>query len=104
MINHKEKEDTYIMDRLHEKTDQVTRLTEDTPDGMIHDADTILKDLLDQADCEVSGLAKELIGIWRDSTDKPRIEQLFCLFTGCEFGDWLDQCIAGTTRRENTCD
>lgn len=83
---------------LYALAKEVLRLLENTPNGRIVDADTILKDLLDESDFEISGLAKELIQIWQNASDKASIEQLFCLFTGCAFEDYLDQCIRDTTR------
>lgn len=83
---------------LYARTEEVLRLLENTPNGRVVDADTILKDLLDETDFEVSGLACELIQIWRNATDKASVEQLFCLFTGCAFEDYLDQCIRDTSR------
>lgn len=81
--------------------DEAMALMDRTPDGVVVDADTILKDLLDDADYEITGLAKEVVQIWKDSVDKGKIEQLFCLFTGCEFQDWLDRCVRETTRAGN---
>lgn len=59
-------------------------------------ADSILKELLDASDYETAGLAAEVIQIWNDAEDKESVERLFCLFTGCEFRDWVDRCIRET--------
>lgn len=82
---------------LYARTKEVLRLLENTPNGRVVDADTILKDMLDESDFEVSGLARELIQIWQNASDRSSVEQLFCLFTGCAFEDYLDQCIRDTT-------
>lgn len=85
---------------IGQKAKTVLNLQAGTPDGQIRDADTILKDLMDEADFEISGTAIEIIGIWKASRDKDSIEALFQSFTGCPFQEWLDKCIAETTRND----
>lgn len=84
--------------KVGEKAQQVLNLLENTPDGVIIDADTILADLLEKANFEETGMAAELLGIWARSNDKANVEQLFLLLTDCNFEDYLDLCIAKTTR------
>lgn len=89
-----------MADKKVRDAERVLALMADTPDGIIHDADTILKDLIDACDFEETGLAKEIIRIWEGSCDRDRVEQLFCLLTGCSFEDWLERCIRETTRSQ----
>lgn len=85
--------------KIEKKAQQVLNLLENTPDGVIIDADTILADLCEKVNFEESGMAVELLGIWARSNDKASVEQLFCLLTDCDFEDYLDLCIAKTTRK-----
>ena len=89
-----------VIDRtkVGKKAQQVLNLLENTPDGVVIDADTILADLFEKANFEESGMAAELLGVWARSEDKASVEQLFCLLTDCDFEDFLDMCIANTTR------
>lgn len=89
-----------VIDRtkVGKKAQQVLNLLENTPDGVVIDADTILADLFEKANFEESGMAAELLGVWARSEDKASVEQLFCLLTDCNFEDYLDLCIAKTTK------
>ena len=80
------------------KGQQVLDLLNNTPNGVVNDADTILADLLENANFEESGIAAELLDIWAKSDDRASIEQLFCLLTNCALEDFLDMCIAKTTK------
>lgn len=90
----------YYIDKtvIAKKAQQVLDLLNDTPNGIVIDADTILADLLGNADFEVTGIAAELLDIWAKSDDQASVEQLFCLLTDCAFEDFLDMCIAKTTK------
>ena len=80
------------------KAARVLELLEKTPDGFVIDADTILADLVENADFELSGTAREAIEIWQKSRDRAGIEQLFELFTDTSFETWLSMAIEKTTR------
>ena len=49
-------------------------LTINTPNGVIRDADTILEDYLDNRETEISGIAEEVFGIYKNTTDKESVE------------------------------
>ncbi|HBT65619.1 MAG TPA: hypothetical protein DEB10_13265 [Ruminococcaceae bacterium] len=78
----------------------VTELLDNTPNGVIIDADTILADILDSVDTEVTGLAKEIFQIWQNAADKEAVESLFAALTDVSFDEYLERCIEQSTRRE----
>ena len=65
----------------------VEELNTNTPDGQIVDADTILKDIMDEQDFEISGMAQEIFNIYHKSSDKQ------------EFDQYLMKCSREITRR-----
>jgi hypothetical protein len=58
------------------------------------DADTILCDLMDESDFEVSGLAQDIFDMWKrkDNSGRKAVEQMFYLFTEVEFDRYLTMC------------
>lgn len=78
---------------ITEMIEQVERLNDNTPDGIIIDADTILVDVLEDADHEFSGFAQDIFSIWQNSSDKKAVEQMFFEFTNTEFSEYLSRCI-----------
>ncbi len=77
---------------------QVIALYKNTPAGMIRDSDTVLSDLLLDADFEITGISLELLEIWLKSSDRLSIEALFLTFTGTEFQEYLQRCFHLTSR------
>ena len=73
--------------------ESIKKLDKNTPEGSIIDPDTLLADILDEADHEVSGLAREIFEIFKKSADKESIKELFFAFTGVEFNNFLNKCI-----------
>ncbi len=71
---------------------EVEKLNDNTPDGKIVDADTILVDLIQKNDFEFSGIAQDIFNIWKGSSDKKAVEQMFYEFTGMEFDRYLMKC------------
>lgn len=86
--------------KTKKKANIVLKLLKDTPDGTIRDADTILADLMENADFCQSGTAAEVIRIYKQSKDKKTVKCLFEFFTDTSFDSWLDQCVKQTTRSE----
>lgn len=80
--------------------ESIKKLDKNTPEGSIIDPDTLLADILDEADHEVSGLAREIFEIFKKSADKESIKELFFAFTGVEFNNFLNKCIKETSRKE----
>ena len=76
----------------------VEKLNNNTPNGQIVDADTILVDLIQECDYELSGIAQDIFDIWKHSTDKKAVKQMFFEFTGIEFDDYLMKCIKEISR------
>lgn len=80
---------------IETEVQKVEKMMENLPDGFIRDADTVLVDiLLKEADHTFSGFAQDIFNIWRKSSDKKSIEQLFYEFTDYEFLDYLKKCQA----------
>lgn len=77
---------------------EVEKLNNNTPDGIIVDADTILVDIVKSVDCEFTGFAQDIFNIWKHSADKRAVEEMFYEFTGVEFEDYLDKCINEISR------
>ena len=74
--------------------------TNNTPDGPVVDADTILCDIMQDVAFDETGLADEIFNIWLSSSDRVSVENLFETFTGVSFECYILSCIARTTRRE----
>ena len=63
------------------------------------DADTILKDIMDEQDFEISGMAQDIFNIYHKSSDKQAVKEMFFEFTGMEFDQYLMKCSREITRR-----
>lgn len=85
-----------------ESVKKALRLYENTPNGYIVDADTILADVItDAADnSEETGIGSDLLELWLDGTNTERsvIEAVFYNLTGVEFSSYIARCIEETTR------
>ena len=77
---------------MEELLKEVEELNANTPNGMIADADTILVDLIDKNDFEITGIAQDIFNIWKNSSDKNAVEQMFFEFADTEFKDYLETC------------
>lgn len=84
--------------KIEELVKEVEEINNNTPCGMIHDADTILIDLIDKSDHEFI-FAQDIFNIWRNSTDKKAVEQMFYEFTSVDFIDYLMKCKEEFTKK-----
>ena len=75
------KEPTDFEGTVKELAEQVLDLSTKQPDGMIHDADTILADIMETADFQVSGISDDILKLL---TPPAR------LFPECSAQSWLD--------------
>lgn len=77
--------------------DKAKELILSTPNGVIRDADTILKDYLDNRETEISGIAEEVFGIYKNTTDKESVKAMFEALVGTSFDDYVKDCIKNTS-------
>lgn len=77
---------------------EVEELNSNILEGKIIDVDTILEDLVQNADHEFTGFAQDIFNIWKESTDKKAVEQMFYEFTDIEFDQYLIRCKEEITR------
>lgn len=90
-----------IVTQLLDTIERVEDLYYNTPDGRIIDSDTILTDLVQEADWEENGLSLDLFRMFKESSDKQTFLELFYLFTDTTFEDYLKQCLEETTKPED---
>lgn len=81
-----------FMDETEQAIQTVEYMAEHLPNGLIRDADTVLVDIIKAADFEFNGFAQDIFNIWRKSSDRKSVEQMFFEFTDCEFLDYLKKC------------
>lgn len=91
---------------MNEKCFKVLHMQSTMPNGTIRDADTVLQDILDETEPEITGLATEIIMLYLNSTDKKSVSAMFETITGCSFEEYLDRSISAmqeTYAKEAIC-
>lgn len=83
-----------FMDETEQAIQTVEYMAEHLPNGLIRDADTVLADIINEADFEFNGFAQDIFNIWRKSSDRKSVEQMFFEITDYEFLDYLKKCQA----------
>lgn len=83
---------------MEELLKEVEALNNNTPDGYVTDADTILADVIGSSDFEVTGIAQDVFNIWKNTSDRNSVEQLFYTLTDMEFVEYLEKCKREITR------
>lgn len=90
--------------------DQVLKLHRNAPGGIareehwVQDADTILSDIYELGSeriIRMPGNAEKIISIWKNSSDKDSVEELFKAFVGTSFYKYLTYCRDHISRLEN---
>lgn len=81
-----------FLDETEQAIQTVEDMAEHLPNGLIRDADTVLVDIIKAADFEFNGFAQDIFNIWRKSSDRKSVEQMFFEMTDCEFLDYLKKC------------
>jgi len=84
-----EKEHTEFEGTVKELAEHVMDLSTKQPDGMIHDADTILADIMEAADFQVSEISDDILKLYLDVENKDDFESLFYLMTDEKFENYL---------------
>lgn len=78
---------------LEAEIEDVEKLQDNTPNGTVIDADTILADYLSSfASPDSNGVSMEIFEIFRSSSDKKAVTDMFQAFTGISFSDYLKEC------------
>ena len=86
------------MTEIEKMIREVEELNNNTPNGVIHDSDTILADIINACDFDLTGISQDIFNIWKNSTDKRAVELMFYEFTDMEFIDYLEKCKNEITR------
>ena len=63
--------------------------------------DTVLADILEEADFEITGIAADLLKIHQNSKDRESVETCFEVLTGWTIPDYLKKCIATILEQKN---
>lgn len=76
----------------------ILRMQDKMPNGVIRDADTILQDILNDMECDVTGSGFELIQLYLDSHDRDGFCRLFEAMTGTTWTSYLDETLRVMTQ------
>ena len=74
------------------KCESIINMMDKMPNGVaFQDADTILQDIFDEMEPEVTGVAKELITVYLNATNRKDIEKAFLIMTGVTWNSFIDK-------------
>lgn len=62
-------------------------------ESAVRDADTVLADILEGADFEITGIVTDLLKTYQGSKDRESVETCFELLTGVTIQEYLKKCI-----------
>ena len=62
-------------------------------EAVIQDADTVLADILEEADFEITGIVTDLLKTYQGSKDRESVETCFEVLTGVTIQEYLKKCI-----------
>lgn len=83
---------THIPDKVREL--KAAQAAIENREGVVHDMDTVLADIHDEADPCVSGIGLELIGLYEQADNPDQFMALFESLTGVSWGGYLDRSLA----------
>ena len=78
---------------LSKLAEEVMDLSTKQPDGVIHDADTILADIMGAADFHISGISDDILKLYLEVENKDDFESLFYLMA--------DEKLSGRKQKSN---
>lgn len=76
----------------HSRAMNILKSHNNTPNGCIRDADTILEDIMDERETEVSGTGAEILELYLNAKNRNDFCKLFEAMTGCTFDEYLTRC------------
>ena len=88
----------YTSDYLNNAAATILSLQHKMPNGVVLDADTVLADILDNMETEVTGSGFELIELYLRSADKPGFCQLFEALTGTTWTAFIEETLRVMTK------
>lgn len=68
--------------------------------SVIQDADTVLADILEDVDFEITGIAADLLKIHQNSKDRESVETCFEILTGWTIPDYLKNALLQSLNRK----
>ncbi|WP_461818136.1 hypothetical protein [Faecalimonas sp.] len=87
--------------KLIEKANELEEIQNNIFIGKIKNADTVLVDTLNHQDYEFPGISQDIFNIWKSSSDKEAVEQMFYEFTGLQFNEYLQKAIDTMNHNRN---
>lgn len=88
----------YTSDYLNHAAIKILSMQHNMPNGVVLDADTVLADILDNVETEVTAAGFELIELYLRSADKPGFCQLFEALTGTSWTAFIEETLRVMTK------